>query len=283
MMILIADSGSSKTNWCLVKSNGEKRYFNTEGYNPYFVDTAYIVNSLKKHLPAGISNNEVGEVYYYGAGCFPGKDFVLTDSLKTFFGKAKIFIELDLLAAARALLGSSPGFAAILGTGTNTCLYDGQKITENIDSLGYILGDEGSGAAMGKKLLGDYIRGYMPGEITSLFYERFHLDKEAIFERLYGEPLGNIFCADFGKFVGEHINNPYFYDLVKNSFHDLFQNLVSRYYNYTSLSFNCVGTVGYIFKDILLDVAGEFGMSPGKIIKAPIDGLVEYHMEQGFL
>jgi N-acetylglucosamine kinase-like BadF-type ATPase len=282
-MILIADSGSSKTNWCLAKADGEKQYFNTEGYNPYFVDTEYIVNSLKEHLPAGISNDEVGEVYYYGAGCFPGKDFVLTDSLITFFSRAKIFIELDLLAAARALLGASPGFAAILGTGTNTCLYDGQKITENIDSLGYILGDEGSGAAIGKKLLGDYIRGYMPGEITRLFYETFQLDKEAIFERLYGQPLGNIFCAEFGKFVGQHIDDPYFYDLVKNSFHELFQNLVSRYRNYTSWSFNCVGTVGYTFKDILLEVAHEFNMPQGKIIKAPIDGLVEYHMQRGFI
>ncbi|HEY5409075.1 MAG TPA: N-acetylglucosamine kinase [Ginsengibacter sp.] len=279
-MIVIADSGSSKTNWCLIKQNGEKQYFNTEGYNPYFVDSAYIVNSLKKNLPEGISHDEVDDVYYYGAGCFPGKDFVLSDSIKTVFCKAKIFIELDLLAAARALLGNTSGFAAILGTGTNTCMYDGKIITENIDSLGYILGDEGSGTAIGKKLLGDYIREYMPKEITTLFYETFHLDKEAIFERLYGQPLGNIFCADFCKFIAVHIEDAYFYNLVKNSFRDLFENLVSRYANYKSCSFNCVGTIGYIFKDILWEVALEYDMPQGKIIKAPIDGLVEYHIEQ---
>lgn len=281
-MVLIADSGSSKTNWCLVKQDGEKQYFNTEGYNPYFVNSTYIVNSLKQNLPEGISNDEVKEIYYYGAGCFPGKDFILSDSIKTVFTQAKVFIELDLLAAARALLGTAPGFAAILGTGTNTCIYDGQKITENIDSLGYILGDEGSGTAIGKKLLGDYIRGYMPKEITELFYETFHLDKEDIFDRIYGQPFANVFCSDFSKFVSEHIGAPYFYDLVKTSFYDLFRNLVSRYTDYKSWSFNCVGTVGYTFKDILWEVVLQFDMPQGKIIRAPIDGLVEYHLAQRF-
>src|SRR5674476_1558345 len=281
-MILIADSGSTKTNWCLIKQNGEQQYFNTEGYNPYFVDSAYIVNSITQNLPEGMSNSEVGKVYYYGAGCFPGKDYILTDAIKAVFNQAKIFIELDLLAAARALLGTGSGFAAILGTGMNTCIYDGQKIAYNIDSLGYILGDEGSGAAIGKKLLSDYIREYMPKEINELFYETFHLDKEDIFDRLYGQPLANCFCADFSKFVSEHIRGIYFYDLVKTSFHELFQNLVSHYPNYKSYSFNCVGTVGYTFKDILWEVTQEFGMQQGKILKSPIDGLVEYHMLQGF-
>jgi len=281
-MILIADSGTSKTNWCLVKPDGEKQYFNTEGFNPYFVDSSYIVNSVKQSLPFGIPNDEVREVYYYGAGCFPGKDFILSDSIKSLFSKAKVYIELDLLAAARALLGTSPGFAAILGTGMNTCIYDGQKIISNIDSLGYLLGDEGSGTAIGKKLLGDYIRGYMPREITELFYETFQLDKEGIFDCVYGQPSGNIFCADFSKFVSQHIGVTYFYDLVKTSFHELFKNVVSCYPGYKSYSFNCVGTIGYIFRDILWEVAREFDMPQGKIIRAPIDGLIEYHLPNSY-
>ncbi|HET7119268.1 MAG TPA: N-acetylglucosamine kinase [Hanamia sp.] len=279
-MVLIADSGSSKTNWCLIKPNGEKIYFNTEGFNPYFVDSAYIVKSLIQNLPAGISNSEITEVYYYGAGCFPGKDFVLSDALAEVFGKGKCFIELDLLAAARALLGTKKGFAAILGTGMNTCIYDGEKIIQNIDSLGYILGDEGSGAAMGKKLLGDYIRGYMPEEITQLFYNTFHLGKEDIFDHVYGQPFANRFCADFSKFIFEHIHLKYFYDLARSSFNDLFRNLIIRYPAYQSYSFNCVGSIGFKFKDILSEVALEFDMPMGKIIKAPIDGLVDYHLAQ---
>ncbi|MEO6844769.1 MAG: N-acetylglucosamine kinase [Ginsengibacter sp.] len=281
-MVLIADSGSSKTNWCLIKEGGEKLYFNTEGYNPYFVDSAYIINSLLQNLPAGISNSEITEVHYYGAGCFPGKDFVLTDAIAEVFNQAKCFIELDLLAAARALLGTNKGFAAILGTGMNTCIYDGEKIIQNIDSLGYILGDEGSGAAMGKKILGDYIRGYMPDEISELFYKTFHLDKEDIFDHIYGQSFANRFLGDFSKFIFEHIDLKYFYDLAKSSFNDLFQNLVIRYPAYQSYSFNCVGTIGFIFKDILSEVALEFGMPMGKIIKAPIDGLVDYHLAQMF-
>ena len=277
-MVLIADSGTSKTNWCLLNEKNEKLYFDTEGYNPYFVDTDYITKSLQTNLPCDIDRDRIAELYYYGAGCFPGRDYVLSDSLKSFFNKARIFIELDLLAAARALLGRSAGFAAILGTGMNTCIYDGQQITQNIDSLGYILGDEGSATAIGKKLLADYIRESMPTDISQLFQARFHFNKEAIFDRLYGQPYGNIFCAEFSRFVGENIKHEYFYNLVKNSFRELFQNMVTKYEGYQKYSFNCVGSVGYIFKDILKDVALEFNMQTGKIIKAPIDGLVEYHL-----
>lgn len=278
-MILIADSGTSKTNWCLLNDKSEKLYFDTEGYNPYFVDTDYITLSIQKGLRSDIKYEQISEVYYYGAGCFPGRDYVLSDALKRLFIKAAIFIELDLLAAARALLGKSPGFAAILGTGMNTCVYDGQQITQNIDSLGYILGDEGSATAIGKKLLGDYIREYMPAEIIQLFHEKFHLDKEAIFDKLYSQPHGNIFCAEFSRFVGENIKQKYFYELVKNSFRELFQNLITKYADYEKFIFNCVGTVGYIFQDILKDVALEFNMQTGKIIKAPIDGLIDYHLD----
>lgn len=280
-MILIADSGSTKTGWCLLNENNEKQYFNTEGYNPYFVDTGYIVESLGKSLPSGVSYSGIDEVHYYGAGCFPGKDFVLNDALKAVFSHAKIFIELDLLAAARSLLGTNQGFAAILGTGMNTCIYDGEKIVQNIDSLGYILGDEGSAAAIGKKLLSDYIREYMPKEIFQLFYETFHLDKEDIFHHIYGQPFANRFCAEYSKFVHLHIGETYFYNLVKGSFYDLFNNLVSRYPDYKTYSFNCVGTVGYSFKDILCEIIQEFGMQQGNIIKSPLDGLIEYHQKQG--
>lgn len=279
-MILIADSGSSKTNWCLIKQDGEKQYFNTEGYNPYFVDSAYIVNSLIQNLPAGISNSEITEVYYYGAGCFPGKDYILSDAIAEVFNQGKCFIELDLLAAARALLGNNKGFAAILGTGMNTCIYDGEKITQNIDSLGFTLGDEGSGAAMGKKLLGDYIRGYMPEEISQLFYNTFRLDKENIFDHIYGQPFANRFCADFSKFIFEQIHLDYFNGLVRSSFKELFLNLVIHYPHYQSHSFNCVGSIGFTFRDILSEVTFKFGMPIGKIIKAPIEGLVDYHLSQ---
>ena len=281
-MILVADSGSTTTNWCLINQSGENFLFDTEGYNPYYVDQDYIVQSLNKNLPGDIKPAQITEVHFYGAGCMLDKTPVIEDALELVFRRAKVHTAMDLLAASRALLGREPGFAAILGTGTNTCIYDGNKITQNIDSLGYMLGDEGSGAAMVKKLLGDYIIGYMPEGISELFYDTFHLDKEGIFDHIYGQPFANRFCADFSKFIFEQIHLAYFDGLVRSSFNELFQNLVIRYPDYQSYSFNCVGSIGFTFKNILSEVALKFDMPMGKIIKAPIDGLVDYHLTQMF-
>ena len=144
-MILIADSGSTKTEWCLIERTGSKTYFSTEGYNPYFVDSGYIVNSLMGSTIPVQELQDMAEINFYGAGCQADKVAVMEAALKTLFPSAKVFVEVDLLATARALLGREAGFAAILGTGTNTCTYDGNDITQNIDSLGFVLGDEGSG------------------------------------------------------------------------------------------------------------------------------------------
>ena len=145
-MIIIADGGSTKTNWCLVTEEGKKVYFNTEGYNPYFSGTEYIIQSLNESLPTDLEKDEITEVNYYGAGCStPEMRKIVEEAMKVVFTKAKVNIGHDLLAAARALLGNNEGFAAILGTGTNTCIYDGKDVINNIDSGAYILGDEGSG------------------------------------------------------------------------------------------------------------------------------------------
>src|SRR5688572_15526426 len=156
-MIIIADGGSTKTNWCLLNEEGHKIYFNTEGYNPYFSDTVYIIDSLNKNMPQDIAYEKVDEVHYYGAGVHNDeKAEIVKKALEMHFPNANVYVGHDLLAAARALLGNEKGFAAILGTGTNTCIYDGRDVAFNIDSLAYILGDEGSGCYIGKKLIADY-------------------------------------------------------------------------------------------------------------------------------
>jgi glucosamine kinase len=276
-MKLIADSGSTKTSWCLIKQNGQKLFFTTEGYNPYFISSDDIVQSLKTQLPEENTLSLVEEIHFYGAGCYPDKKGVLDTSLKVICPSAISYIELDLLAAARALLGQEAGFAAILGTGTNTCLYDGKTITNNIDSLGYILGDEGSGCAIGKKLLGDYIRGVMPVEIKDRFWQEFHLTPEAIINEIYSQEQTNRFCASFSRFVNQHIDNRFMHDLVQNAFTELFENLVSLYPNYQQYSFNCVGAIGYTYQNILTDVVEKFQMKPGKFLCTPIEDLVAYH------
>ena len=278
-MILIADSGSTKANWCLVKQNAELTYFTTEGYNPHFVDENYIINSLKKNLPEYIEPNKIKEIYFYGSGCMAGKTVVIEMALRSVFAKAELNAAVDLLASARALLGRQPGFAAILGTGTNTCIYDGQQITKNIDSLGYMLGDEGSGSYIGKKILQDYLRGYMPDTMREKFGEMIDMSFDEIMDRIYTRPMANRFCAEFTKFAGENINTPYFHELVKSAFVDFFTNLVSRYPGYHNYTFNCLGSVGYYFKDILKEVAADFGMQTEKIIQSSMEDLVRYHLQ----
>jgi glucosamine kinase len=280
-MIIIADGGSTKTNWCLIDSKGKKVLFNTEGYNPYFSNTDYIVASMQKTMPSDLPINEIKEVYYYGAGVHnEEKAKIVSDALKVIFSAAEIKIGHDLLAAARALLGDSRGFAAILGTGTNTCIYDGKGIELNINSLAYILGDEGSGCYIGKKLLSDYIRGYMPQNVHDIFWETFKLTPDEILNSIYTQPLPNRFCASFSKFVYDiNVNIDYSRNLVKSSFDDFFKNLVSHYPNYKDYEFNCIGSVAYNFRNVLEEVAGEYGMKMGKIMRSPIDDLVEYHIK----
>ncbi len=280
-MILIADGGSTKTNWCLITDEGKKVYFNTEGYNPYFSSKEYITQSLKSNLPGDLETENVTEVNYYGAGCsVEDKKKIVADAMKGVFVNAKINIGHDLLAAARAVLGVNEGFAAILGTGTNTCIYNGKDIVHNIDSLAYILGDEGSGCYIGKKLLGDYVRGYMPEAVRQNFWDTFKLTPDEVIDNVYTKPLPNRFCASFSKFVYDNtVNIEYSRNLVKTSFQDFFKNLVTHYPDYQKYTFNCIGSVGYNFRNILEEVVAENGMPMGNIIRSPIDNLVKYHLE----
>ena len=280
-MIIIADGGSTKTNWCLLNKAGQKIYFNTEGYNPYFVDEAYIVNSLKKGLPSDLEFNEITEVNYYGAGCStPDMVKIVKGALEIIFTSAEVNVGHDLLAAARALLGLETGFAAILGTGTNTGIYNGKDIIHNIDSAAYILGDEGSGCDIGKRLLTDYLRGYMPEVVRERFWETYKLTPDDVNEHVYSKPLANRFCASFSKFVYDNnVHAEYSRGIVKTAFVNFFENLVSHYPNYKDYTFNCIGSVAYNFRNVLEETAIEYGMTVGKIIRSPIDDLVKYHVE----
>ena len=281
-MIIIADGGSTKTNWCMLDESNKKIYFNTEGYNPYFVDSAYIESSLKKDLPDDLPFGKIKEVNYYGAGVHnEEKANIVKEAMLNVFPNAKIEIGHDLLAAARALLGTESGFAAILGTGTNSCIYDGDKITHHIDSAAYILGDEGSGCYIGKKLLTDFIRGIMPQRVSDEFYSVYKLTPDEIMDKVYTEPLANRFCASFSKFAYDNnVNIEYTQKIVEDSFEAFFANLVSHYPDYQSYTFNCIGSVGYNFRNVLEAKANEYGMTVGKIIRSPIDDLVKFHIDR---
>jgi len=280
-MILIADGGSTKTTWCLVDAHSTRSLFHTEGYNPEFIGTAGITASLHHSLPPTLAPADITEVYYYGASVVtPQQVATVADAMRPVFGQARVFVGHDLLAAARALLGRQPGFAAILGTGTNSCLYDGEAIAHNVDSLGYFLGDEGSGAFIGKALLRDYLRGDMPAALAAEFRATYGLERDAIFDKLYNQPFPNRFIASFAKFAYDHQQVSYCQQLVAEAFDLFFRNIIKKYPDYQTHTFNCVGSVGYNFREALTQAATAHGMQVGKIIRSPIDDLVSYHLAE---
>lgn len=282
-MILIADSGSTKTDWALTNpSTGEHTIYHTIGYNPYFIDTEAIYYSLSENLVKEFDADKVKEVHFYGAGCSTAEkvDIVKKALVRTFRNAANIKVGHDLLGSARALLGSKRGFAAILGTGANTCIYDGYTCEQNIDSLGYLLGDEGSGSYIGKKIVRDFMRKRLDPELQARFKERFSIENnEQIFQTLYTTQFPNRYLASFCKFADEYVNHPYIKNKVRDSFRDFFKNLVSKYPNYKDYTFNCVGSVGFVFRDILEEVAVGYDMKMGKVIQSPLKDLIAFHLE----
>ncbi len=275
--LLIADSGSTKTDWVLIEQNNRSS-FKTIGYNPYFIDAESIYRSLVKELGPHFDPSIVEKVFFYGAGCSNEANVSIANiALSGYFINAELFIGHDMLGAARALLGCERGFAAILGTGSNSCIYNGKDIEKNIDSLGYLLGDEGSGSNIGKKIVRDFLRGYLPAELHKKFYEMYDYDQSGIFNSLYNKPLPNRFLAGFCKFAHENKEHEHIQRIVKESFNDFFKNLVSNYADYAQYKFNCIGSVGFIFNNILNEVASSYEMECGKIIHSPIDDLVKFH------
>ena len=280
--MLIADSGSTKTTWCLVDKKREIKIFETEGYNPCYTGRDKLVEILKPNLPAGFDFEGVSEAVFYGAGVYEDKYGIIKEAILSVFPNARIDAAMDLMGSARALLGDDSGFAAILGTGSNSCLYDGKKITHYIDSLGFILGDEGSGGYMGKRLIGDFIRGYMPEEISKKFFDTYRLTNDELIDRIYSSPTPNRYCASFARFLTpEHNGHDYLEEhIILGSFRDFFRNIVCHYPDYADYSFNCVGSIGWIFRERLSAVAREFGMKVGNIIASPMDRLIKYHTDR---
>ena len=204
---------------------------------------------------------------------------ILSDAFDKVFPGNKSFVASDLLAAARALCGHSAGIACIMGTGANTCFYDGNEIVNNVRAGGFILGDEASGGVLGKKLMADFIKGLLPKEIEEVFVERYGLDYMAIVQKVYRESLPSRFLASFSPFLNEFKEHPYIHNLLRSSFDEFFKrNIV--HYDYQNNDVNFVGSIAYYYRPIIEESAAAQGMKVGKIIKSPIDGLVEYHKEE---
>jgi N-acetylglucosamine kinase-like BadF-type ATPase len=279
-MILIADSGSTKTDWVLTDKKNRSSY-RTIGYNPYFIDTNRIFDSVSSTLSPALDADSVEKIYFYGAGCSNDENIdIVKKALEKCFKNSRVWVGHDMLAAARALLGRNEGFAAILGTGSNTCIYDGKQVTKNIDSLGYLLGDEGSGSYIGKKIIRDYLRGFLPPDLESKFKEKYRLKDSDIYDTLYNRPLPNRFLAGFCEFAYENKDHGHIRRIVDVSFSDFFRHLVIRYEGYEKHTFNCIGAVAHSFKNILEDVALRYDMQCGRILRSPIEDLVGFHIRE---
>jgi len=276
--ILIADSGSTKTDWCLINENGDQKTVQTIGINPYLMNANAIREVLEKELNPYIYPETVKEIYYYGAGCSTIKKCLTVDNvLQDFFSRASIEVHHDMLGAARALCGSEPGIACILGTGSNSCYFDGRDIADSMISLGYLFGDEGSGAHMGKKLLTAYFSEEMPDEIRQRFEHQYAPSVESILDAVYNQPRPSRFLASFSPFLLAECNHSYIRNLITSCFDEFLHKNVSKYNNYQSLKVNFVGSIAFFFRDLLLESAGKAGITTGTIHKSAIEGLIDYH------
>ena len=278
-MILIADCGSTKTDWVLLNGSERVAQAFTQGMNALLLSEDQMSDIIAKELMPHISADDVTEVYYYGAGCINAEiNSAVERAIRRNMPKADtVEINTDLLAAARALCGNKPGIACILGTGSNSCYYDGEKIVDNVSPLGYILGDEGSGAVLGKRLVGDVLKRQLRAHLEEEFYKTYNLDRGSIIQKVYREPGGNRFLASLSPFLSKNIEEPAIHRLVLNEFKAFFVRNVENYANYKELPVNFVGSVALHYRSVLEEAASALFITIGTVIKSPMQGLVKYH------
>ena len=278
-MILLADSGSTKTDWGLVENNKLVKRLRTSGMNPFQMSEEAITEEIKFHLVPELPSTVLDEVHFYGAGCTKEKQPIVERALRanlTINGECEVAS--DMLGAARGICGHKPGIACILGTGSNSCAYDGKYLVKNVSPLGFILGDEGSGAVLGKLLVGDVLKNQMPETISKRFFEKYNLTPAEIIDRVYRQPKPNTFLASFVPFLEENIDEPRIYNLLKESFRSFLRRNVMQYDGWQTLPIGFNGSIAEIYKKPLLEVLEEEGMHLGRIIQAPMEAMVEYHV-----
>ncbi|MDB4088756.1 ATPase [Flavobacteriales bacterium] len=283
MYKVIADSGSTKTDWVIIDDNSNViERIKTIGFNPYFQTSEFIFNKLLKVFgKLKIDFEKITDVHYYGAGCSSEeKNTIIKNALQMLFLKAQIKINHDLIAAARSTLGNSNGIVCILGTGANSCIWKDGKEIENIASHGYIFGDEGSGSYLGIQLVKLYLSGNMAKELCKSFEDEFKLTKDQILNKTYREKSPNVFLASFATFYHSKLHYPELRKIVFDGFNNFFEVRVLPYNNYKNYPLGFVGSIAFFYKDILMEVAAQHGMKIEKITRCPIDELTLFHSKK---
>lgn len=279
-MILIADSGSTKTDWCVLENGKPFFRIKTAGMNPFFQTEKEMVSELREHLLPHLKPEQIEEVHFYGAGCIPEKSPFVGRVLKSVLG-ISAGVESDLLGAARSLCGHQAGIACILGTGSNSCFYDGKTIVSNVPPLGYVLGDEGGGAYLGRCLVREYLRGSLSIKCEEAFRDTYGLGKAEILDRVYKQPFPNRFLAGFAAFLPPYIGEDGENSLrsaVRDCFSDFFRHCVKRY-DYEKQAVHAIGSIAWYFREMIQQVADQEGITIGLICQSPMEGLVKYHTQ----
>jgi glucosamine kinase len=281
MIILIADSGSTKTHWELfdTETNKAQTVF-TQGINPFYQSSEDIFTMLEHELFPSVSEQFIEKIFFYGAGCSQtDKIETVHNALNQSFPQATIVIEHDLLAAAKATCGNHSGIACILGTGSNSCQYNGTTIVDNIPSLGFMLGDEASGAFFGRKLLQSFFYRELPLELAENFSEEYKTDKSVVLNNVYEKPNPNRYVASFMPFINKHHEHPFIRKIISNGFDEFIEKFILKYEGHKNLPIHFIGSVGFLNQEILFESLTKHSLHPGKILKSPMEGLVAYHLE----
>ena len=280
-MVLIADSGSTKVHWCLLTASGQSSDVFTDGINPLFQTCDAMRNSISNQLLPQIASSlwagTLTHVFFYGAGCTPEKKVFVKKALESVFKKAEVFVASDMLGAARGLLGHKAGVACILGTGSGSCYYNGEEIEWCVPSLGYILGDEGSAAVLGKRLVSDLLKNQLGEDLKEAFFKEYETSMADIIENVYRQPFPNRFLAKLSRFCADHIDDKRIHDLVYDHFVQFIRRNLKQYNATTPIGF--VGSIAYYYRPILEEAMQAEDLPLGTILQDPIEGLKAYHKE----
>jgi glucosamine kinase len=277
MAILIADSGSTKCEWCLI-NNGRKKTVFTQGMSPYFLNSEQVQAVLRQELLPNLKNQAVTDIYFYGTGCLdPRNAKMMKTAISKVFTGAKVTVEHDLTGAAKAVCGNSKGIACILGTGSNSCYFNGRKVVKNSPGIGYILGDEGSGAYLGKKVVQYYLYGTFDEDLKYKFDDKYKTTAAAILEQVYRKPLANRYLSGFCMFLAENRGHYMIENIIEDGLNDFFFTHLCKYSESWKLPIHFVGGVAHGFRDVIKELCHSYEFDLGKIVKNPMEGLIEYH------
>jgi glucosamine kinase len=276
---LIADSGATKAEWCLLH-NGKKKILFTQGISPYFLDTDQIAELVTKELASKLKNVTIEQIHYYGTGCSNIENAKsVKKALARVFPKAVVHVNTDLMAAARAVCGNEKGVACILGTGSNSCFYNGKTIVKNSPGIGYVLGDEGSGAYLGKKVIQYYLYNTFDEDLRARFDAKFVTTASEILDNVYKKPLPNRYMASFALFLAENRDHYMIENIIEDGLNDFFFQHLCKYNEVWKYPVNFVGSVAYGFKDVIKELCSSYEFEMGKVLKNPMEGLIKYHRE----